>query len=307
LSPFDLNAFDRVYPTVTLWKDALRESLAKVRVPHAGGARILDAAGGTGWLAGTVAPPHQGVVLDCDELALSAGAAGLRVAGSCEQLPFADQSFDVVVSISAVQYFCFERFLSEAHRVLKPGGILALHENGPRNPVIMPTRALRRLRAMWSPWWRDYLRSVRGYPDLLSHPFEGFEVIRKEAHFVLSPLAWILEAAQLGRAGIAAQKLLLPVDRVLLRAPGIDGLGFLNIVHLRKPGTPPDNNEPNGVEAQSIASERAANGFTPPANADSPSAARAPLTIASGVRRIAGQQTSRTRPSGSLATPTSLH
>ncbi|KAM9851074.1 putative methyltransferase [Aulostomus maculatus] len=43
-----------------------------------------------------------------------------------EELPFADSSADLVTAMSAFQLFDRPRFLQEAHRVLKPGGCLAL-------------------------------------------------------------------------------------------------------------------------------------------------------------------------------------
>ncbi|ORB11006.1 phthiotriol/phenolphthiotriol dimycocerosates methyltransferase [Mycobacterium noviomagense] len=45
--------------------------------------------------------------------------------GDAENLPFADQSFDVVINIEASSYYpSFPRFLAEVARVLRPGGYL---------------------------------------------------------------------------------------------------------------------------------------------------------------------------------------
>jgi ubiquinone/menaquinone biosynthesis C-methylase UbiE len=45
------------------------------------------------------------------------------VCGSAENLPFADQSFDAVISIEASSYYpSLPRFLAEVARVLRPGG-----------------------------------------------------------------------------------------------------------------------------------------------------------------------------------------
>ncbi|XP_038161021.1 putative methyltransferase DDB_G0268948 [Cyprinodon tularosa] len=45
---------------------------------------------------------------------------------AAEELPFADSSVDLVTAMSAFHWFDRPRFLSEAHRVLKPQGCLAL-------------------------------------------------------------------------------------------------------------------------------------------------------------------------------------
>lgn len=53
---------------------------------------------------------------------------GLRfVAGDAEALPFEDGSFDVVLSVESSHCYAHpERFFSEAHRVLRPGGRLLI-------------------------------------------------------------------------------------------------------------------------------------------------------------------------------------
>jgi ubiquinone/menaquinone biosynthesis C-methylase UbiE len=54
------------------------------------------------------------------------GAPGLRfVPGDAERLPFADASFDALLNVESSHcYRSMERFASEAHRVLRPGGCL---------------------------------------------------------------------------------------------------------------------------------------------------------------------------------------
>lgn len=49
------------------------------------------------------------------------------VTGDAEALPFADQSFDVIITVESSHcYPTVPRFLAEAHRVLRPGGLLLL-------------------------------------------------------------------------------------------------------------------------------------------------------------------------------------
>jgi len=76
------------------------------------------------------------------------------VAGDVQRLPFADQSFDLIVSDSTLDHF--ERFeeleqaLREIRRVLRSGGQLVMTLDNPYNPAIavrnaLPIRLLRRI------------------------------------------------------------------------------------------------------------------------------------------------------------------
>ena len=69
----------------------------------------------------------------------SARAGGATVvAGSGVQLPFADRSFDFVYAIGVLHHLSQEarrQTFGEVRRVLKPGGLLLVHETNPRNPL----------------------------------------------------------------------------------------------------------------------------------------------------------------------------
>ena len=98
-----------------------------------GGARVLDLGCGGGHVAYAVAPLVAEVVA-CDlspqmlavvaSAARERGLANLRtVEGPAERLPFADASFDLVLSrYSAHHWRDFAAGLREAARVLRPGG-----------------------------------------------------------------------------------------------------------------------------------------------------------------------------------------
>ena len=58
------------------------------------------------------------------------------VVGDCENLPFPDNSFDVVIcSMSAHHYPHVERFYASVYRVLKPGGRLILRDMTTTNRI----------------------------------------------------------------------------------------------------------------------------------------------------------------------------
>ncbi|KAA9006726.1 bifunctional demethylmenaquinone methyltransferase/2-methoxy-6-polyprenyl-1,4-benzoquinol methylase UbiE [Histidinibacterium aquaticum] len=120
-----------------LWKDAMMDWLAPRR-----GQRLLDVAGGTGDIAFRFlkrAGSGHATVLDLTESMLEAGrkraeaerlSESLKwVVGDAMALPFDDSSFDTyTISFGIRNVTRPEVALSEAYRVLKPGGRLMVLE-----------------------------------------------------------------------------------------------------------------------------------------------------------------------------------
>lgn len=95
--------------------------------------RWLDLGCGTGHFSRALAAryPHaQGIAVDIAEGMLQharqAGGAQYFATGDAERLPLRDRSCDLIFSSLALQW-CgdFQAVLDEAHRVLRPGGVLA--------------------------------------------------------------------------------------------------------------------------------------------------------------------------------------
>ncbi|MDB5405295.1 MAG: SAM-dependent methyltransferase [Rhodospirillales bacterium] len=113
-------------------------------------ARVLDLGCGGGHVSFRVAPLVAEVVAYdlspdmLDEVARQAAARGLaNIAtrqGNVETLPFADASFDIVLSrYSAHHWRNLDAALREARRVLKPGGFAAFADAASPGPALLDT------------------------------------------------------------------------------------------------------------------------------------------------------------------------
>ena len=107
----------------------VRESLS-IAAPLPKG---LDACCGTGLSTlalGELAAHVVGADLSAEMLALAPRGEGLSFCrASAEELPFADGTFDVVTVCQALHWLDRRRFLAEARRVLRPGGLLVIYDD----------------------------------------------------------------------------------------------------------------------------------------------------------------------------------
>src|SRR5919106_656769 len=134
----------RWQPQWAAYSRALTEAIVQAAQLRPG-MRVLDLASGAGEpalsLAQAVGPDGHvtatdvapGMVATVEELIRQQGLMNLACQpADAEELPFADQTFDVVTSRLGVTSFPHpERALREAYRVLKPGGRVALVVWGP--------------------------------------------------------------------------------------------------------------------------------------------------------------------------------
>ena len=149
-----------------LWRkhsDAVNAGLLRRWLPTAPSTRILktdafDEAVGDGLYPLLASRSAATVALDISTSALHAARDRHgRLAGCAADarvLPFAGDTFDVIVSTSTLDHFAHGRdivsSLREIHRVLTPGGRLVLTLDNPLNPLIglrnkLPFRILKRL------------------------------------------------------------------------------------------------------------------------------------------------------------------
>lgn len=224
---------DRLYADTLIWRKAIATSLSRLNAQDIEEGIIVDLGGGRGPLAPFVDRRRfRYVVVDrvasplmrCDQELILADMAAM---------PFADDSIDMALSISTAQYVDRAKVFAECHRVLRPGAILALHENGPANPFILAARFGRRIAALFSRKTRDYLGTIQTYYRPEQVP-AGFEAVYRSASGILSPLSLLMEQCRIPFARRLAAPLERWDDHILARFPRARRLAFLNVVHLRK-------------------------------------------------------------------------
>jgi SAM-dependent methyltransferase len=106
-------------------------------------ATVLDVGCGTGALAARLADSGYDVVgLDASRgmlEVLEQRAPGIEaVLGSATEIPFADEEFDVSLSVATLHHIAdprdVRRALAEMTRVVRPGGHVLVWDHNPRNP-----------------------------------------------------------------------------------------------------------------------------------------------------------------------------
>lgn len=127
---------------------------------------------------------------------------------SVDALPYTDQYFDVVVSNEAIShYHDVDRFLSEAARVLKPGGVLIIADgnNGANRQLVMHTHQL----------WERFENGPAGSVDshhVVTKPYLEMraELVRQAAPEL--PEEVVMAIAR-GTSGMTREQILLEVER----------------------------------------------------------------------------------------------
>jgi len=87
----------------------------------------LECGAGNAELAQFLAFKFQNsVAMDIHPIGLLEGENTKVLQGTCNKLPFKNESIDLVISMQALHHFDVQSHLTEAHRVLKTGGIFTV-------------------------------------------------------------------------------------------------------------------------------------------------------------------------------------
>jgi SAM-dependent methyltransferase len=207
--------------------------------PDLRGLRVLDVAGGDGyWAARARGRGAWAVALDIAGAKLRRGrrlaAPPALIRGDALDLPFADASFDRVMSICAIEHFDDGgRALDEMARVLAPGGelvmsadALTLAEQWPR--LYRAHRERYSVKRTYSHGELAALLSARGL-DVISHRYQFRSRWAQRMYLGLSAYG--------GKIGFNAAAPAMPLVAVSDRGAHGDG-GAIVLVRARRAGPP---------------------------------------------------------------------
>jgi malonyl-CoA O-methyltransferase len=130
-------SFERAAPTYDSAADIQRRICTQLAdgLPDIAPARLLDAGCGTGFAQADLQarfPDAHCIALDLSPAMLERVTEPCsRIASDLEHLPLADASLDLYWSSLAVQWCDLATALREAHRTLRPSGLVALASLGP--------------------------------------------------------------------------------------------------------------------------------------------------------------------------------
>ncbi|BBX62197.1 similarity with UbiE/COQ5 methyltransferase [Mycobacterium saskatchewanense] len=148
-----------------------------------GSRRIADIACGTGILSDRIERelhPDETYGVDMsDGMLAQARARSDRVTwlrGPAEQLPFGDGALDAIVTTSAFHFFDQPAALREFHRVLAPGGLVAVAALSTRQAALQPSGANR-----WKPQHNPSPAEMRVL-------FEGAGFAVRDQHRIARPV-----------------------------------------------------------------------------------------------------------------------
>lgn len=122
-----------------------------------------------------------------------------------EQLPFKDETFDLVFTKSTFIYFDRPVALPEMLRVLKPGGRVWLVENMRYNPLGLLLRLSRLARGFSYAEWRQYLRyeEIRNFAEeFSSYTHAEYHLVTPVFRVVPLPRAWLRRLIDLERSAL---------------------------------------------------------------------------------------------------------
>ncbi len=142
----ETDVWDRI-----IFPNAIRKREIDLILNLAGSVRprkILDFGCGTGWVSkALLANGYHVTGIDTSNSLIKSAAQSSSgksqfLTGDCMNLPFCDETFDLVIGIAILHHLDPERGLSECCRVMAPNGAILLMEPNKYNPIAAAARVV---------------------------------------------------------------------------------------------------------------------------------------------------------------------
>jgi ubiquinone/menaquinone biosynthesis C-methylase UbiE len=194
---------------------------------------IIDIAGGTAPISRLInTDNYHYIVLDNRFYTIKPSSEKcLKILGEAENIPLTENSIDIAITMSCLQYFDQDLFFKECSRIIKPGGILALHENGAYNPIILMARLTQRILGLmnWKEW--RYRNTIKKYYKVKE--LQGFQIVNIESKGLLLPLIFCFKYFGINLKRFEPR--LRTIDSFIFgKLSFCKKMAFLNIVHYQK-------------------------------------------------------------------------
>lgn len=176
-----------------------RSKLAYVEAAKRVGGRVLEIGTGTGYGIDIIAPMVEHFVTMDKTRSRELGAMPANVEfkeGVVPPLPFADESFDCVVSFQVIEHIKRDKeFVREVYRVLKPGGkFIVSTPNRPmsltRNPWHVREYTPEQFKALLSTFQDVEAMGVAGNEQVWSYYEKNRQSVRRITRFDIFRMQW---------------------------------------------------------------------------------------------------------------------
>ena len=176
-----------------------RSKLAYVEAAKRVGGRVLEIGTGTGYGIDIIAPNVEHFVTMDKTRSEELGSMPANVEfveGVVPPLPFADESFDYVVSFQVIEHIKRDKeFVREVHRVLKKGGkFIVSTPNRPmsltRNPWHIREYTAEQFSELMSPFAEVEAMGVGGNQSVWSYYEKNRESVRRITRFDIFRMQW---------------------------------------------------------------------------------------------------------------------
>ena len=223
------------YPNISHWQPEILNSLIQInKLYHQNRGTILDVGGGKAPFSLLVnISDYTYILVDPNVDSLKAAPNFIdKRKGYGEKLPIESDSIDIIITSSCLQYINQEEFFKECRRTLKAGGLIAVHENGPLNPIILFARLTQRLIGLVNRKHWHYRNTIKQY--FVPKEIDGFTIKYKSETGLITPILLCLQYFNIKEPKLLSD-FLSRTDEVLLdRMSFLKRYTFLKIVIYKK-------------------------------------------------------------------------